>query len=338
MSAPITDIIATLPKAELHCHLEGTVAPDVALKLAARHGIDISHIFTADGQYKWDTFADFLKVYDVMASVIRTPEDYYDIVKIYYDRAAAQGLIYGEMLVSTDHPAHVGISYDTFFDTINAAADDILAEHGLEVRFVQHIVRHYGVEMAHDVADLAEKKPKRRLTGIGIAGDEAHLPHSAFSKAFDIARGAGLRCTAHAGEHLGPESVEEAVRHLKVERLGHGVRAIESPDTIAMLKDKGIVLEVCPSSNICLGVYASLEDHPLERLYRHGVAITLNSDDPPYFFTDIQAEYQIAAQIHGFSVSDLARVTKQAISAAFCEPEVRDACLARVAAWEAQNL
>lgn len=334
----MTDLIASLPKAELHCHLEGTVAPDVAQTLAARHGMDISSIIKPDGTYQWDTFDDFLKVYDVMAQVIRTPEDYYDILKIYYDRAAAQGLVYGEMFISSDHPAHVGISYDTFMETLNAAADDILSEHGVEVRFVLHVVRHYGTEMATAVAELAEHHPKKRVTGFGIAGDEAHLNHKDFAHAFEAARGAGLRCTAHAGEHLGPQSVEDVITHLKAERVGHGVRAMESPETVAMLKDTGTVLEVCPSSNVCLGVAPSIETHQLRGLHEAGVAVTLNSDDPPFFFTDIGQEYALAAQHHGFDPKGLLDITRRAITAGFCEEETKAAALAKVDAWAQEHL
>lgn len=334
----MSSLIPSLPKAELHCHLEGTVAPDVAQKLAARHGMDISSIIAPNGAYNWQTFNDFLKVYDVMAEVIRTPEDYYDILKIYYERAAAKGLIYGEMFISSDHPAKVGISYDTFMDTLNAAADDILSEHGIEVRFVMHVVRHYGTDMANAVANLAETSPKKRVTGIGIAGDEAHLSHKDFTHAFDIARGAGLRATAHAGEHLGHESVDDVVKHLKAERVGHGVRAIESADTMAMLRDTGTVLEVCPSSNVRLHVYPTIEDHPLAKLRDAGVAVTLNSDDPPFFFTDIGQEYDLAAAHHGYNAKSLLDVTRQAISAGFCEDAVKTAALAKVDAWEKEHL
>lgn len=334
----MTDLIASLPKAELHCHLEGTVAPDVALKLAARNGMDISSIIAPSGDYKWETFDDFLKVYDVMAEVIRTPEDYYDILKIYYDRAAAQGLVYGEMFISSDHPAKVGIGYDTFMETLNAAADDILSEHGLEVRFVLHMVRHYGTDMAKDVAQLAEKSPKKRVTGIGIAGDEAHLAHRDFAHAFDIARGAGLRATAHAGEHLGHESVEDVVEHLKAERVGHGVRAVESPETLAMLRDTGTVLEVCPSSNVCLDVCGTIEEHPLGRLRDAGVTVTLNSDDPPFFFTDIGKEYALATAHHGYDAARLLDVTRQAIRAGFCEEDVKLRALAKIDAWEKEHV
>lgn len=331
------DLIASLPKAELHCHLEGTVAPDVALKLAARHGMDISSIIAPNGQYKWQTFNDFLKVYDVMAEVIRTPEDYYDILKIYYERAAAQGLVYGEMFISPDHPEKVGISYDTFMDTLNAAADDVLADYGVEVRFVLHVVRHYGTDMAANVARIAQTNPKNRVTGFGIAGDEAHLPHSDFAYAFDAARGAGLRCTAHAGEHVGAQSVEDVVTHLKAERIGHGVRASESPDTVKMLRDQGIVLEVCPSSNVCLDVVTDIQSHPLGALHAAGVTVTLNSDDPPFFFTDIGQEYALANEHHGFSIPDLLDVTRTAITAGFTDDTTKQACLARVDAWQKEH-
>lgn len=331
------DIIASLPKAELHCHLEGTIAPGVAQTLAARHGRDISSAIRDDGTYNWADFSDFLKIYDVVAECVRTPEDYYDVMMDYYRTAAAKGLIYGEMFISSDHPEKVGISYDTFMDTLNAAADELEAEYGLTIRFVLHVVRHYGVEGARAVAQLAEAKPKRRVTGFGIAGDEAFLEHEDFAFAFEAARGAGLRCTAHAGEHLGPASVWNAVTHLKAERIGHGVLSISDPALLAALKDQDITLEVCPSSNVCLGVADTITAHPLGRLRDAGVLVTINSDDPPFFFTDIGREYALAAEHHGFAPSDLLDVTRQAIRAGFCEDDVKASCLARIDAWQQEH-
>ncbi|MEO0411038.1 MAG: adenosine deaminase [Pseudomonadota bacterium] len=333
----MSHLITTLPKAELHCHLEGTIAPGVAQRLAARHGMDISAAIKPDGTYNWSDFGDFLNIYDVIAECVRTPEDYYDVMMDYYRTAAAAGMVYGEMFISSDHPEKVGISYDTFMDTLNAAADRIEADYGIIIRFVLHVVRHYGVEGARAVAELAQTNPKRRVTGFGIAGDEAHLDHKEFAFAFDAARGAGLRCTAHAGEHLGPESVRSAITHLKAERIGHGVRAAEDESLLALLKDQGITLEVCPSSNVCLGVAPTIEAHPLGKLHRAGVPITINSDDPPFFFTHIGREYDLAAQHHGFSAAALLDVTRHAIKAGFCEDDVKTSCLSRIDAWQQEQ-
>ncbi|MEM7568421.1 MAG: adenosine deaminase [Pseudomonadota bacterium] len=329
----MTHLPASLPKAELHCHLEGTVAPGVAQQLAARHGMDISAAIKPDGTYNWQDFNGFLSIYDVIAECVRTPEDYYDIMMDYYRSASAHGLIYGEMFISSDHPEKVGISYDTFMDTLNSAADRLEEEHGVVIRFVLHVVRHYGVEGARAVAKLVETNPKRRVTGLGIAGDEAHLDHKDFIFAFEAARAAGLRCTAHAGEHLGPESVRSAVLDLQAERIGHGVRAIEDPDVVALLKERDITLEVCPSSNVCLGVAPTIAAHPLGKLHAAGVPVTINSDDPPFFFTHIGQEYDLAAQHHGLSQADLLGITRRAISAGFCESDVKMSCLGRIDAW-----
>ncbi|MEM1021362.1 MAG: adenosine deaminase [Sphingomonadales bacterium] len=328
----------TLPKAELHCHLEGTVAPDVALRLAKRHGYDISRIIAPDGRYNWRTFNDFLAVYDVVAEVVRTPEDYYEIFLDYYARAAAQGLIYGEMFISSDHPQAVGISYDTFMETLNQAADDVEAKYGVHVRFVLHVVRHYGIEKARAVADLAEKAPKRRVTGLGIAGDEAQYAHADFTFAFEAGRGAGLQTTAHAGEHAGPSSVKNAVMHLGAQRIGHGVRAAEDADLLTLLKEQNITLEVCPSSNVCLGVAPTIETHQLSALRAAGVPVSLNSDDPPFFFTDIGREYALAQQHHGCTDADLIDITRTALAAAFCDDATRQSCLAHIDAWEKEHL
>ncbi|MEM6466781.1 MAG: adenosine deaminase, partial [Pseudomonadota bacterium] len=221
-----------LPKAELHCHIEGTVAPVVAQRLAQRHGLDLSHVIDEQGRYIWSDFKEFLGAYDAMTAAIQTPEDYYDLTVAYYEAAAEQGLRYGEMFISADHPKRHGISYPTFLDAVTAGLKDVAASHGVHARLILTAVRHYGVEHSLETARLAQKHPHPFVVGFGIAGDEAHLPHSAFTQAFEIAADAGLRLTGHAGEHMGPEGMWSALKALKLERFGHGVRAHEDPDLV----------------------------------------------------------------------------------------------------------
>lgn len=312
-----------IPVAELHCHIEATVSPDDARRLAKRHNLDISDVFDETGAYKWTTFADFLHVYDAVSEVVRTPEDYMEITAHYFERMAAKGMIYGELTVSPAHAARFGVSYSALMDAIASAMREAEAEHSLTGRIIVIAVRHYGAEHALDIAKQAAASPHPFVTGFGMAGDEAFGATEDFKPAFDIAKDAGLQRTVHAGEILGAQSVRQAIEMFDVTRLGHGVRAIEDPELIAELKAREITLEVCPTSNIAIGLYPSIAEHPVRKLVDAGLKITINSDDPAFFFTDPPEEYARAAEAHGFSRNDLLNFTRNAVNAAFCDDDTK---------------
>lgn len=329
--------IKTLPKTELHCHLEGTVSPTLASQLAAQHGLDISHIIDENGHYQWRDFGEFLKVYDAVADTVRTPEDYYEITKNYYTECAASGVIYAEVFLSPAHAEYLGMSYQTMLDSISAALDEVEAAHKIHVRFIISCVRHFGVEQASKVAKLAQDNPHPRVVGFGMAGDEsAHTPRD-FKPAFDIARDIGLHLTAHAGEHLGPDSIRAVIDELGVSRIGHGVRANEDLNLVAQLRDNGHVLELCPSSNICLGVTDSFATHPVVEYLDAGLKATINSDDPPHFFTTVAREYECIAETHQLGPEQMLQFTANAIDGAFCDEALKAQLRQQVLDWQAQH-
>lgn len=313
----------SIPVAELHCHIEATVSPDDARRIAVRHGIDISPVFDETGAYRWKTFGEFLQVYDAVSEVLRTPEDYFEITAHYFERMAAKGVIYGELIVSPAHAARFGVSYAALMDAIANAMREAEAENSLTGRIIVTAVRHYGAEHALDVAKVAAASPHPYVTGFGMAGDEAYGEARDFKPAFDLAREAGLACTVHAGEILGAESVWQAIELFDVVRIGHGVRAIEDQKLLEELKRRKITLEVCPTSNVAIGLYPSIAEHPVRKLADAGLKITLNSDDPAFFDTDPAEEYARAAKAHGFSRDDLMNFTRNAIAAAFCDDETK---------------
>lgn len=312
-----------IPVAELHCHIEATVSPDDAKRIAARHGLDISSVFDETGAYRWKTFGEFLHVYDAVSEVLRTPEDYFEITAHYFDRMAAKGVIYGELIVSPAHAARFGVSYGALMDAVASAMREAEAENSLTGRIIVTAVRHYGPDHALDVARAAAASPHPYVTGFGMAGDEASGEARDFKPAFDLAREAGLRRTIHAGEILGPESVWQAIELFDVARIGHGVRAIDDPRLIETLKARDVTLEVCPTSNVAIGLYPSIAEHPVRKLADAGLKITLNSDDPAFFDTDPAEEYARAAEAHGFSRGDLMQFTRNAVDAAFCDDETK---------------
>jgi adenosine deaminase len=323
---------AAIPKAELHVHLEGTATPDLVRSLASRHNMALPpDLFDAQGSFAWNDFQHFLKVYDDAAAFIRTAQDYRDVTYDCLRRCAAEGAIYVEVMSSPDHAAQAGLSFQGHLDGIVRGIEDAHADFGIEARLIVTCVRHFGVERGLEVANACVRHRHPLLTGFGMGGDENILPSSAFAKVFAIAHiEAGLACTVHAGEAAGPESVRDALDSLPVRRIGHGVRAIEDAALIGRIADEGIVLEVCPTSNIRTAVYPDYAAHPLNRLRDAGCPVTLNSDDPPYFATSIGHEYDVAKRHFGWSDEDLASATATSLDAAFIDAETRARLAARL--------
>jgi adenosine deaminase len=216
----------------------------------------------------------------------------------------------------------VGLADDEHVAAIAQGIDDAHADHGIVGRILSSCVRDLGAAAAEDVARRTVALDHPYIVGWNMAGDEAGFPAHAYARAFAIAHEAGLGCTVHAGEHAGPESVRAALGLPGVVRVSHGVRAIEDPALVAELADRGIVLEVCPTSNVVLGVFGSYEEHPLPALRAAGVRVTLGSDDPPYWGTSIGQEYAVAHERLGLGVDDLRELTNTALDAAFASPDV----------------
>ena len=323
MAVPDDRPSSTLPKAELHVHLEGTAPPELVRHIAARNGVPLpARLLGTDGRFRYSDFLDFLRTYDLAASVIRTGEDYRDITYGYLCKCALGGAIYVELTASPDHARLVGLSDEEHLDGIARGIDEARRDTGIEGRILVSAVRNFGVEQAARVAHDAAEHPHPYVVGFSMAGDEAGFPAGDFSEAFAVASGAGLGCTIHAGEWQGPPSVRAALE-LPVTRIAHGVRSIEDPELVAELAARGIVLECCPTSNVALGVYASYEQHPLAQLRQAGVRVTLGSDDPPYFGASIEGEYSACTERMGFTEDDLREITRTAIDAAFCDSELK---------------
>ncbi|WP_207477860.1 adenosine deaminase [Arenibaculum pallidiluteum] len=321
-----------LPKAELHVHLEGTATPTLVRRLAARNGMSLPEgLFSADGRFLWTGFLHFLRAYDDAASAIRTEEDYRDVTREYLGHCAAEGAIYVEVMASPDHAALAGLSFEAHLAGVASGIEDARAAHGIEARIIVTCVRHFGPERAIELARACARNPHPLLTGFGMGGDENRHSAAAFAPAFRIAREeAGLGCTAHAGEAAGPDSVRDVLDHLPVSRIGHGVRASEDPALLDRLAAAGTVLEVCPTSNLRTGVYPDAAAHPLNRLRDAGCAVTLNSDDPPYFGTTIGGEYAFARAGFGWTEAALLAATRTALEGAFLDEPARGRLLARL--------
>ncbi len=320
----------TVPKAELHCHIEGAATPSLVRRLAEQKGIDVSPIIDQNGKYIWTDFTTFLKAYDLASSVFKTPADYSLLTETYFRMLAAEGAIYGEVFISPDHAQAAGLSYRTYVEGLAAGIERAKADTGIEGRMIAIGVRHFGAASVERVVREVIGNPHPLVTGFGLAGDEREGHPANFAKAFRMAAEAGLGITAHAGEFGGPDSVIAALEFLRVKRIGHGVRAIEDPNLVKRLADERVVLEVCPGSNMALGVYSVLRFHPVNLLRRAGVRLTLNSDDPPFFNTTLGKEYASVARTFGWSQEDQLDITRTAIEAAFCDDGTRQRLLVRL--------
>ncbi|MEO0545814.1 MAG: adenosine deaminase [Pseudomonadota bacterium] len=319
---------AELPKAELHCHLEGAADPGLVQRLARSYNMDVSNIIQ-DGAYVWQDFTSFLKAYDEASCVFREPKDYRLLAYDTFSRLAEQNALYGEVFASPDHASRMGLSYEGLIEAIVDGIGDANREHGIEGRIIVTCIRHLGPERAERVAEKVAANPHPMVTGWGMAGDERMFAAEDFAEAFGIAGDAGLGLTAHAGEFAGPQSIRDTLDHLMVSRIGHGVRTIEDTDLVERLSDEDMVLETCPASNIALGVYKDANAHPLPALAEAGLRLTLNSDDPPFFHTSLENEYALAASM-GLDEEALLDCTRTALEAAFVDETTRSKLLRRL--------
>ncbi len=316
--------VADLPKIELHLHHEGAAPPAFIRQLAHEKQVDLSGIFKPDGSYDFRDFAHFLSVYEAACEVLKTPEDFRRLTLAILEESAENGVVYSETFLSPDFCGGGDLhAWKDYLNAIRDAADEAEDKFGITLRGVVTCVRHFGPEQAKRSAHCAAETAGDWVTGFGMGGNEAVGAKGDFKWAFDCAREAGLRLTTHAGEFGGPESVRDAIRHLDVERIGHGVRAIEDPDLVRELVDRDVTLEVCPGSNVVLGLYPDFAAHPIAQLRDAGVNVTVSTDDPPFFHTTMRREYEMLSQAFGWDAKDFAALNETALNAAFCDEETR---------------
>lgn len=319
-----------IPKAELHLHIEGAAPPALIRGLAREKGIDISGIFDARGGYSYEGFRDFLRVYEAASSVLTTPEDYRRLTLAVLEECAASGVVYLESFLSPDFCGGGDVAaWKEYLHAIREAAEAAEAGLGITLRGVVTCIRHFGSGRARRAALCAAETAGDWLVGFGIAGDERAGKLADFAWAFDCAREAGLGLTAHAGEWKGPSEVRDAMG-LGVARIGHGVRAIEDLALVDELAEAGTVLEVCPGSNIALGLYPGWREHPIGQLFDRGVKVTVSTDDPPFFHTTMEAEFARLAEAFDWDEGVFAKLNRTAMEAAFCDAATREKILERL--------
>jgi adenosine deaminase len=315
---------AALPKIELHLHLEGAAPPAFIRGLAREKAIDLSGIFTPEGGYRFDGFADFLKVYEAVTGTLRRPEDYARLTRAVLAESAAAGVVYSECFLSPDFCGGRDLgAWREYLQAIREAADAAERDEGITLRGIVTCIRHFGPDKARQTALCAAETAGDWLVGFGIAGDETAGRPRDFAWCFDMAREAGLRLTAHAGEWAGPSSIRDTLAALRPARIGHGVRAIEDPALVDHLAETGVVLEVCPGSNLALGFYPGWRQHPIGALHDRGVKVTVSTDDPPFFATTMTREYDRLAEAFGWDAGVFRGLARTALEAAFCDDVTR---------------
>ncbi len=289
----------TFPKIELHVHLEGTVRARTLLQIANRNGVPLpaDSVEGLAGLYQFRDFAHFLEVWLLTTGALQTEQDFRQVVVDYAAEAASHGAVYVEGIFTPAEPAGRGCSWDEVFAGYCDGAQQAAEQYGVQVRLTTDIPRSYPLEAAELTARYAVAYRDRGVVGVGLGGAEAKYPPEPFARAFEIARDGGLGSVPHAGEAAGPASIRGALDTLRADRIRHGIRAADDPGLLRELAARGVVLDVCPISNLRTGVVASLAKHPLPELVAAGIPCSVSTDDPAMFGTDLSADYAAAMEL-----------------------------------------
>jgi adenosine deaminase len=338
MSEPpdLTAFIAGLPKAELHVHHVGSASPRIVAELAARH--EGSTPVPADPDrladyFVFTDFAHFIEVYLSVVDLVRTPEDIWTLTYEIARELAAQNVRYAELTLTPDTSVVRGIAAEAYCAAVEDARRRARADLGVRLQWCFDIPGEDGVPSAERTLAVALEQQPDGLVSFGLGGPEIGVPRPQFAPHFARARAAGLHSVPHAGESTGPETVWDALTHLGAERIGHGIAAARDPRLMEYLRERGIVLEVCPTSNVRTRSVPSLAEHPLPVLVAAGVPVTINSDDPPMFATTLGAEYAVAARLLGLDERGLAGLALRAVDASFLDGPDKAALRAEIAEY-----
>jgi aminodeoxyfutalosine deaminase len=315
--------IRRLPKAELHLHLEGTVTPETLVELSAGHKGSPVGLEEARTLYQYTDFPGFLMAFKAVSEQLQTPHDYELIAWRMMERLARQGVVHAEVYVSVGVVYYWGHrEFEPLFEGMERARLRAEKELGISVYWIFDAVRHFGPEAAARVfrkaAEMRTQFPS--IVGIGIGGDERRTAAEVFRDLYAEARDTGLRLTAHAGETAGPESIWGAL-NIGAERIGHGLSAIHDQELMDLLAERQIPVEICVSSNLSTGCCTRVEDHPLRRYFDAGLMVTLNSDDPALFHSDVEQEYEVARKCFAFTDEQLREIAGNSIEASFLPAE-----------------
>ena len=318
--------VAALPKAELHVHHVGSASVDTVARLAERHAGSTAVPADRDELarlFEFTDFAHFIDVYLQVVDLLRTPEDLWTLTHEVGLGLVEQNVRYAELTMTPYTSMAVGIAAEEYVEAIEDARRRLEADHDLVLRWCFDIPGESGVPAADATLDVALRLRPEGLVSFGLGGPEIGVPRPQFAPHFAQAVAAGLRSVPHAGESTGPETIWDAVRELKAERIGHGIAAVHDPVLLEHLAAEGVVLEVCPTSNVRTKSVASLAEHPLPAIVAAGVPVTINSDDPPMFGTTLNHEYEIARDLLGLDDAGLVDLARAAVDHSFAPDAVK---------------
>jgi len=319
-------VVDALPKAELHLHLEGSIRPETVVELARRHGINRTPSEVA-ARYDYADFAGFIEAFKWVTSFLRGPEDYALITRYLAEELLRQNVVYAEVTLSVGVMLRRTQDVEANFTAIRETAESVPFRK-LKIAWIFDAARQWGPQDAMQVAQHAAKLQRAGVVAFGMGGDELAAPTVNFRPAYDYARSEGLRLVCHAGEIGGPESVREAIEILGAERIGHGIAVMNDPSLAEWLHSRRVVLENCITSNVRTGALAkqlnkpaaSAAEHPLRQFIEKGIPVTLSTDDPSMFHTDLLNEYSLAASL-GLSERQLVQLAEQSFLASFLPAE-----------------
>ncbi|MDX9754693.1 MAG: adenosine deaminase family protein [bacterium] len=317
VSPQVQAFIEQIPKVEIHVHFEGSLPVSAILALARKHVGGIQTLRQAEALLRFSNPHQFFRNFMAVSALLRSPEDFYEAAVAVGQRYRDEHIEYAELTLAPHKFIREGIAYPAMMEAIAAG----LAEGAggtTQFRFILDIVRDLGPELGMEMMRIAERHPLPAVVGIGLGGSEA-FPPEASRDVYAFAKSIGLRKTAHAGEGMGPESIRGAIRHLKVERIDHGVRAWEDPAVVELLKERQIPLNLCVSSNVRLGVVPKLKAHPIRTYFEQGLSVNCSTDDPPFFGTTLSDELIRLVAFFRFSVWEIPILIQNAVQASFID-------------------
>jgi adenosine deaminase len=330
----LESFVRGLPKTDLHMHIEGSIEPQLMLDLAARNGLKLRWNTAEDlrGAYQFQNLQSFLDLYFEGCKVLVTERDFYDVTRAYLRRAQEDGVIRAELFIGPQSFTERGTPIEALMSGVLDAMEEERREHDMSVGLMVSVHRHRTEPEAMVVLD--EIMPwQDRIIGIGMGGAEVGNPPSKFARFFRAARDRGFRTTVHAGEEGPAAYVREALELLHVDRIDHGNACLTDPDLVQELVKRRIALTVCPLSNLRLKVVPSMQAHPLKVLIAHGLHVTVNSDDPPYFDGYVTENFLACRDALGLSVSEIVHLVRNGLEAAFVTDVERQIMLARLDAY-----
>jgi aminodeoxyfutalosine deaminase len=314
-----SEFARTLPKAELHLHLEGSVAAQTVVDLRRRHG-QPSTLAEAEAVYQYKDFLGFLMAFKTLTEDLQTAGDYELITYRLIEQLKAENVLHAEVYVSVGVCLWRKLDFEAIFEGLEHGRERGEKDFGISLLWIFDAVRQFGAEKAQEVFQWAAKFRERNVVGIGIGGDEGKGPPEIFREQYAYAADQGLRLTVHAGETAGPESIWGAL-NLGAERIGHGLTAGQDPELIEELASRQIPIEICLTSNLRTGCCGKVSDHPVRRYFDQGLMLTLNTDDPAMFGTSLNHEYELAQSEFGFTHEHLRELARNSFEASFLPPE-----------------